>query len=550
MRQNAGTLGWKTGFAAITLTSSMAGAAPLAADQAAVGQLVNAVSLDVMAEATLAACDDVGASSFVPLRSAWVAWREKHQLPQLKAVLVSANRRNHFGRAPAWDEITDPMRARVLGDPNPEQACAALVRDLQSPGMDATALFPQAAGTAAELLRIGAATRLAELPAAVAPEGASLLLPTQIAALASQHQGGWSSLSADNAQREHGFVYVRGRVKRWSQGRDGDRFSLVVDEGERISGAKVYLDFDAEPWVGREVVLRGVVTSLRSYAIDLSRVALVADASRLQPSPLAQEPLARKEVLLQRVMSPPGRGLPDKELAAVVIEGRADYNNGTRWEEDVRFLLRDGTVYRRTDMPPDQLDVAASRRLEPQQWGRWRANGKGYDMQAQDFDGRPAGDWKTGHHHAVKPWPQGTRLEGFFSRGTFSGSLVTGGVSSKRAIRFTRDGRFERSTSSLGTSGGLAAVNGANISMSSRADGKGSSSTAGGTVAGPLGTVTATSGTHNKDDGASRRGRYQLSGFVLTLDYDDGHQERLLCFPVHDDGKTVYVGSGSLSLDK
>lgn len=28
-------------------------------------------------------------------------------------------------------------------------------------------------------------------------------------------------------------------------------------------------------------------------------------------------------------------------------------------------------------MPPDQLDVAASRRLEPQQRGRWRSVGKG-----------------------------------------------------------------------------------------------------------------------------------------------------------------------------
>jgi hypothetical protein len=87
------------------------------------------------------------------------------------------------------------------------------------------------------------------------------------------------------------------------------------------------------------------------------------------------------------------------------------------------------------------------------------------------------------------------------------------------------------------------------VSGSSHGDGKGSSSTGGGTVGTPFGTAGAVSSRSN-DDGASRRGRYRLSGFVLTLDYDDGQQERLLSFPVHDDNKTVYVGNGSMSLDK
>jgi hypothetical protein len=67
-------------------------------------------------------------------------------------------------------------------------------------------------------------------------------------------------------------------------------------------------------------------------------------------------------------------------------------------------------------------------------------------------------------------------------------------------------------------------------------------------VGGPFGSAGAVS-TRQADDGASRRGRYRLSGYVLTLDFDDGHQERLLSLPVHADGKTVYVGDGSLSLD-
>jgi len=533
------------GVAAACLGGAAAAQVP-GLDKASLTQLVDAVSLDVMSEASLQACDDVGAPAFEQMRAAWTAWREKHQLAPLRLVVMDLKRRQRNDAS--WDDITEPMRQRVLADPAPDQACAALARDWQTAGMDITALYPQARAAAVAAVKAELASPPKAAPVFMGAAKGQFLLPTQIDALAAQHQGGWSSISEKEAQAKLGWVYVKGRVKRWS--RDPDRFSLVTDQGERISGAKAYLSFDAEAWVGREVVVRGLVTNLRSYAIDLDDGALVTDTSGLTPSPLPQEPLARKEVLLQRVMTPPGRGLSEKDLAAVVIHGQSDFSNGTRWVEDVRFLLRDGTAYKRTDMPPDQLDVSASRKLEPQEWGRWRAGGKAYEMQAQDFDGKPAGDWKPLPHRVVKPWPKDTRLDGYFSRGTFSGSLVTGGISSKRAIRFTRDGRFERSYSSLGTSGGLAAINGANISASSHGDGKGSSSTAGGTVAGPLGTVGASSGTTTKDDGASRRGRYQLSGFVLTLDYDDGHQERLLSFPVYEDGKTIYVGSGSLSLAK
>lgn len=513
----------------------------LAGDPAALEQLVGAVSLDVMSEASLEACEQVGAPSFDALREAWVAWRERHGLAALRQVVASLKRQAR--KDTPWATLTDPLRARVLADPAPEQACAALVRDWQGPAMDASAIFPLAAATAAAVVQAGLA-RAAQRPAVLTQQMAGpVLLPSQIAALSDQQQGGWSALSDEMAERRLGWVFVKGRVQRWS--RDPDRFRLVQDQGERISQAAARLEFDAEPWVGREIVVRGLVTSLRDYGLTLSAAALVTDAAGLAPSPLPQQPLGRKPVLLQRVMRAPGAGLPDTALAAVVIHGESDYSNGTRWREDVRYLLKDGTVYRRSELPPDQLDVAASRKLEPQQWGRWRQEGKGYAMQAQDVDGRPVGDFKPQHHHAVRPWPRDTRLEGYFSRSSFDGSLALGGVSSTHAIRFTRDGRFERSGHAFGASGGMAAMNGAAISATSRADGSGSSSTAGGTVSGMGGTASASSST-NRDDGASRRGRYQLAGYALTLEYDDGHRERLLSFPVYGDDKTIYVGGGSL----
>ncbi len=536
--------------AAVGLRAAAAGAPPptdLAANAAALTELVNAVSLDVMSEATVEACDDVGAASTPQMRAAWVAWRDKHQIAPLRMVVTDLKRRQGSS-VPPWTTITEPMRQRVLGDPAPDKVCAGLINDWQGPAMDASAQFPQARAAALALVRakmVSAPQMPALAPGAVRGQ---FFLPSQMAALAAQQKNTWSAISDEAAERALGAVYVKGRVERW--GSDGDNFQLVQEQGERRARLSVNLGINAEPWVGREVIMRGLVTSLSAGYVKLSAAAVVGDPSGLTPSPLPQAPLQRKEVLLQRVLKAPGQGLPDKDLVAVVIHGESNFNNGTHWDEDVRFLLRDGTAYRRTEMPPDQLNVAASRQLEPQRWGRWRAGGRSYEMQVQDDEGRPKGDWTAEKHYAVKPWPQNTRLEGSFSRGSFSGSLALGGTSATRTMRFTRDGRFERSYSSFSGSGTLAAtMNNVNIASSSHGDGKGSSSSGGGTVGGPFGTAGAVS-SRKQDDGASRRGRYQLSGFVLLLDYDDGHQERLLSFPVHDDNKTVYVGNGSLSLDK
>lgn len=533
--------------AALALGTGLASATGLAGDPAALRQLIEAVSLDVMSEASLGACEDAGAASHPQMRAAWVAWRERHQLAPLRMVAADLMRQQG-SRAPAWSTLTEPMRQRVLAAAAPDAVCAELARDWQTPSMDVSALYPQARATAAALVQARLAAAPSALPVVDGPARGQVLLPSQVRALAAQHRGGWSSLSEEAAQRQLGPVYVKGLVSR--NPRYPDRFHLVHERGDRQAGEYIHLRADAEAWVGREVVLRGLVTSLSAGSMTLASAALVADASGLQPSPLAQAPLARKEVLLQRLLSTPGRGLPDKDLAAVVIHGQANYNFGSRWDEDVRFLLRDGSVYGRTEMPPDQLNVAASRQLEPQRWGRWRTAGKAYEMQAQDDDGRPSGGWEPARHHAVRAWPKETRLEGSFSRSSFNGSQVTGGTSARRGIRFTRDGRFERSYSSLSSSGSLAAINGAVISGAGHGDGKGSSSSGGGSVGTALGTVFANSGTRSQDDGASRRGRYQLNGFVLTLDYDDGRQERLLSFPVYDHHRTVYVGDSSYSLDK
>jgi hypothetical protein len=540
----------RTSFAlALFTAASLAAAAdnrtqPI--DPAAMHQLVEAVSLDVMSEASLNACEDMGVASAAPMRDAWVAWRERHQLAPLRMMVARMQERS--SDVPSFTRIIEPIRQRVLGDPNLEQACAALARDWQGAGMDVNTLYPLARTGAMALVK----TKMVQPPTPLAiapgmPQG-QVMLVSQIPALSAQ-RGRWLVISEDEARKRLGWVYLRGRVTR-EPGRMG-HFQLVQDQGDRQAPSHAELKFDAEPWVGREVVLRGVVTLLNGESLDLADAALVSNPAGLTPSPLAQAPLVRKPVLLQRVTTTPGRGLSDKDLAVVVSHGQGmtSFNRGSSWEDDVRFLLRDGTVYSRTELPPDQLDVAASRRLEPQHWGRWRANSSGYELQPQDDHGH-AGDWQAVKHQPVRPWPRDARLAGSFSRSKFSGSVVLGGTSSTRSIRFTKDGRFERSFAVLSSTGTLQAINGTVIVGSSQGDGRGSSRIGGGTVGTGTGAVGATSGSRSTDDGASRRGRYQFDGFALTLTYDDDHSERLLSFPVQEDRRSIFVADGSYDFDK
>lgn len=519
-------------------------AAALLTDRAAMEQLVSAVSLDVMTEASVDACSDIGAASALQARTAWVAWRERQQLAALRMVMISMKQRDG-SVIPPWSRLTEPMRARVLGDAAADRTCAALAQDLQGPAMDIGTQYPQARAVAQALLQAKLAYR-PTLPDTVpgTPRG-QVVLPSQIPALVKQH-GRWTAFGEDAARQRLGWVYVRGRVER--HGSDGDRYRLVQEQGERRSPQMISLDASAEPWMGREVVLRGLFSSLDTSYANLAAAAVVTDASGLTPSPLPQAPLERREVLPQRVQTAPGRGLTDRTLAAVVLHGEANNVNGTRWEEDVRYLLRDGSFYRRARLPPDQLDVAASRRLEPQQWGRWRAAGNAYEMQAQDDDGRPSGGWAAAAHQPVRPWPAGTRLDGRYTRSSFTGSSFFGGMSRTQGIRFTPDGRFERSFHGLSSTGTMQAITGTVIGGSSHGDGQGSSGVGGGTVATGGGAVGAVAGSR-KDDGASRRGRYELQGFAISLHYDDGRTERLLSFPVRGDRRSVYVGDGSYDLE-
>ncbi len=62
-----------TSLVLVAVQAATPAAGPLVADRAALEQLISAVSLDVMTEASVEACSDIGAPSAAQARAAWTA---------------------------------------------------------------------------------------------------------------------------------------------------------------------------------------------------------------------------------------------------------------------------------------------------------------------------------------------------------------------------------------------------------------------------------------------------------------------------------------------
>ena len=221
----------------------------------------------------------------------------------------------------------------------------------------------------------------------------------------------------------------------------------------------------------------------------------------------AQKQAAQDKLNRIQTRVAPGKGVPAAQIAAVVhnfdsqlrqtmvspggsyiipnFGGLATYGYNAPiygMEHDITndtyLLLRDGTIHRGLEWAPDQFDVAASKRKEPKNWGLWKSEGGKLQM---SFAGEP---YEEVPGKRVAPNAAQTRL---------SGRYKTEG----KSIAFTPQGRFTRS-----------ALDPKNDPSAKYTLAKAQKTVAGGDVA----------------------GAYSLSGYALTLRYDNGKIERMLFF--------------------
>jgi hypothetical protein len=253
------------------------------------------------------------------------------------------------------------------------------------------------------------------------------------------------------------------------------------------------------------------------YGIGTFRATLrrVSDPTRDLPSVvLARRKAAKAEAERYRFVTAPGAGLQTAQIEAVFYEWKQEYEiGGLQFREALFLLLRDGTVHEGLPVPPQDLDVAASRRGEPRAWGRWRKVGTTYQFA---MDGGTRFEPKQGY--VVQPARAGLPLLGRFEGNSHFEIPGGAGAWSNFGVTFSANQRFEKfRTGGAGMSAGYGDTR---VTTAAVYDDDGSVGAAAGA------TVAAGSSRRTPDTG-NRRGTYRTDGYALILTYENGTVERL-----------------------
>jgi hypothetical protein len=173
------------------------------------------------------------------------------------------------------------------------------------------------------------------------------------------------------------------------------------------------------------------------------------------------------------------------------------------------LFLKDGTYCENMSVPPADLDVAASRKGEPNQWGRWKRVGSQFQM--QDSKGK----WDDPEKLIeAKPGKPGEKLRGTFSNFTGGGNTAFGGgtmVAVSSSYTFAPDGTF-KSGRSVGASS-AEPMSDSSVTVSSK---------------------------------SSNEGTYTIDGYTLTLRYSNGVVERRsFAFMDAKEKDAIYINSSA-----
>jgi hypothetical protein len=296
-----------------------------------------------------------------------------------------------------------------------------------------------------------------------------------------------------------GVIYVKGTVQErhawlgYEQGKLQSKYKVSCMDADGLGALRQ----------GSEVIFAGRIDGFQSYfGAVLKDCSIITDASGLKASALPQaDGLKRKPITPIEVMTKPGAGLKTNQIRAMYFFNEANNrmdgfgNPYVDVSEETFLVLNDGSVYNYGwSFPPEDFNVAASKREEPKAWSKW--DGK-------ELDGRSLEDFSK-----LLPSKAGSRLKSSYSL-TATGA---GGSLSERAITFTANGGF--SSASFAMMGGFTQGGGvANSGVTSgdttvTTDGAGRSS-------------VATAGSLRKVEGS-----YSLEGYTLSIKASDGTVSR------------------------
>jgi hypothetical protein len=329
--------------------------------------------------------------------------------------------------------------------------------------------------------------------------------------------------------RQLGPLTVQGTLEAYDETRPDETVWLnTLADGWRSTLAVLCHDlsfrrlYDANR---RALTVRGTVRSVESW-IKLQDCQVLNDGAGLNPSPLSDAGgLERIAVKPDQIRTAPNRGVALADIEGLYQPKKLRYNPQTLLfepDETTYLVLKDGWLYDNLAVSPHDLDVAESRRLEPQNWSRWRRRGSEMEIQSQDEHGRTDGQWSV--LELVQRAPIGARrLDGVFSAMSSATAGLAGGggatVIGRTSYTFRPDGRFTWGNFTQG------------FASSNNGTGPGGASiVVGGASVGPGGTSVSTVG------GGEDEGTYVTEGYTLELRTRSGKVHR---FPIFswDDGK-------------
>jgi hypothetical protein len=171
----------------------------------------------------------------------------------------------------------------------------------------------------------------------------------------------------------------------------------------------------------------------------------------------------------------------------------------------VYLVFNDGWAYKHPSVAPADLDVAASRRLEPKKWVRWE------DVKL------------TAPTSMMKPLAKGTRIGIFVQRPSTSSSSRNSIRTNWRNLLLTSDGRFETGSTTISSrqTGIDSSLGPSSNSVSSSGKDGSFSSFAGSYVAGG-GMIRTQSANREPGGKGDHSGTYLIDGNTIELRYDNG----------------------------
>jgi hypothetical protein len=208
---------------------------------------------------------------------------------------------------------------------------------------------------------------------------------------------------------------------------------------------------------------------------------------------------------------------------------------------DTHLLFKDGTAYKECTIPPDELDVVASKRLEPQNWTTWRKQRGTYQLKDKDA-------WYDLEGAPVIKAPDNMVISGdFFNAG---GSSNAGAWETH--IIFYDDGRFERTVWAIQTNENMGGGSAAPL-IGSMVTGDKHGSEGATVVAGTRnsnGADVSGGATSQSNDGSRNRGHYEIKDYTITMKHDDGYTHtELFLYEKQAEVTTFVYGDGLYWLD-